>query len=75
MSVFEQLNPYVSLCQACGLIPYTIEYNLIIILKATNKFSIRIVVDYTLLFRIFYVRWLRERLSRMTYLTFSRTSA
>ena len=40
-----------------------------------NKFSIRIVVDYTLLFRIFYVRWLRERLSRMTYLTFSRTSA
>jgi gustatory receptor len=34
MSVFEQLNPFVSLCQACGLIPYTIEYNLI-----TNKFS------------------------------------
>ena len=34
MSVFEQLNPFVSLCQVCGLIPYTIEYNLI-----TNKFS------------------------------------
>lgn len=34
MSVFEQLNPFVSLCQACGLIPYTIEYNLI-----TNKLS------------------------------------
>ena len=34
MSVFEQLNPFFSLCQACGLIPYTIEYNLI-----TNKLS------------------------------------
>jgi len=34
MSVFEQLRPFVSLCQACGMIPYTMEYNLI-----TNKFS------------------------------------
>jgi hypothetical protein len=34
MSIFEQLRPFVSLCQACGMIPYTIEDNLI-----TNKFS------------------------------------
>lgn len=34
MSVFEQLRPFVGLCQACGMIPYTIENNLI-----TNKFS------------------------------------
>jgi gustatory receptor len=34
MSVFEQLRPFVSLCQACGLIPYTIENNL-----NTNKFA------------------------------------
>jgi len=34
MSVFEQLSPFVSLCQACGMIPYTIERNL-----ATNKFA------------------------------------
>ncbi len=34
MSVFEQLRQFVGLCQACGMIPYTIENNLI-----TNKFS------------------------------------
>lgn len=34
MSVFEQLRPFVGLCQACGMIPYTIENNSI-----TNKFS------------------------------------
>jgi uncharacterized membrane protein (DUF485 family) len=34
MSVFEQLNPFVSLCQACGMIPYTVERN-----SATNKFE------------------------------------
>ncbi|XP_045026257.1 uncharacterized protein LOC123470253 [Daphnia magna] len=27
MSVFEQLHPFVSLCQACGLIPYTMKRN------------------------------------------------
>jgi hypothetical protein len=34
MSVFEQLHPFVSLFQACGMIPYTIERNL-----ATQKFA------------------------------------
>ncbi|XP_057369965.1 putative gustatory receptor 28b [Daphnia carinata] len=34
MSVFEQLQPFVSLCQACGLIPYTIERN-----STTGKFE------------------------------------
>ncbi len=34
MSVFEQLRPFVGLCQACGMIPYTIENNLI-----TKQFS------------------------------------
>jgi hypothetical protein len=34
MSVFEQFRPFVGLCQACGMIPYTIENKLI-----TNKFS------------------------------------
>ncbi|XP_045026258.1 uncharacterized protein LOC116915416 [Daphnia magna] len=27
MSVFEQLQPFVSLCQACGFVPYTIKRN------------------------------------------------
>jgi gustatory receptor len=27
MSVFEKLDPFVSLCQACGMIPYTIKRN------------------------------------------------
>jgi uncharacterized membrane protein (Fun14 family) len=34
MSVFEQLSPFVSLCQACGMIPFTIEQN-----QITNKFE------------------------------------
>lgn len=34
MSVFEQLQPFVSLCQACGMIPFTIERNL-----TTGKFE------------------------------------
>ncbi|KAI9565924.1 hypothetical protein GHT06_009722 [Daphnia sinensis] len=33
MSVFDQLRPFVSLCQACGMFPYTIEENL-----TTKKF-------------------------------------
>lgn len=27
MSALEQLQPFFSLCQACGMIPYTIEYD------------------------------------------------
>lgn len=27
MPPLEQLRPFVSLCQACGLIPYTIKYD------------------------------------------------
>lgn len=34
MSVFEELRPFVSLCQACGMIPYTMENSFI-----TNKFA------------------------------------
>ncbi len=34
MSVFEQLHPFVSLFQACGMIPYTMERNL-----TTKKFA------------------------------------
>ncbi|KAI9565955.1 hypothetical protein GHT06_009753 [Daphnia sinensis] len=34
MSVFEQLQPFVSLCQACGLFPYRIERN-----STTGKFE------------------------------------
>jgi hypothetical protein len=34
MSIFEQLRPFVSLCQACGMMPFTVEQNLI-----TNKFE------------------------------------
>ncbi len=34
MSVFEQLRPFVSLCQACGFFPYTIENN-----SNTKKFE------------------------------------
>jgi hypothetical protein len=33
MSVFEHLRPLVSLCQACGMIPFTIEEN-----KISKKF-------------------------------------
>jgi hypothetical protein len=34
MSIFEQLGPFVSFCQACGMLPYTIKINL-----NTNKFE------------------------------------
>ncbi|KAI9565954.1 hypothetical protein GHT06_009752 [Daphnia sinensis] len=34
MSVFDQLQPFVSLCQACGLIPYTTKHN-----SVTGKFE------------------------------------
>ncbi|EFX66301.1 hypothetical protein DAPPUDRAFT_346876 [Daphnia pulex] len=34
MSVFDQLRPFVSFCQACGMIPFTIEQN-----QITNKFA------------------------------------
>ena len=47
MSIFEQLRPFVSLCQACGMIPYTIEDNLI-----TNTFS-----RFTFSFRNFTTWW------------------
>ena len=45
MSIFEQL--FVSLCQACGMIPYTIKDNLI-----TNKFS-----RFTFSYRNFTTWW------------------
>lgn len=35
MSPLEQLGPFVSLCQACGFMPYTIEYD------STNKKFLR----------------------------------
>jgi Kef-type K+ transport system membrane component KefB len=41
MSVFEHLRPLVSLCQACGMIPFTMEENVI-----SNKF-----VRFTFSFR------------------------
>jgi gustatory receptor len=47
MSVFEQLNPFVSLCQACGMIPYTVERN-----SATNKFE-----KFTFSFKHFTTWW------------------
>jgi len=34
MSVFEELRPFVGLCQACGMIPYSTEHDAI-----TNKFA------------------------------------
>ncbi|KAI9565956.1 hypothetical protein GHT06_009754 [Daphnia sinensis] len=34
MSVFDKLQPFVSLCQACGLIPYTLKRN-----STTGKFE------------------------------------
>jgi gustatory receptor len=34
MTIFEQLRPFISLCQACGMMPFTIEENLM-----TNKFA------------------------------------
>lgn len=37
MSVLEQLSPLVSLCQACGFMPYTVEYDPIT--KSYSKFS------------------------------------
>lgn len=47
MSVFEQLRPFVSLCQACGLIPYTLENSL-----STKKF-----IKFTFSFRHFTTIW------------------
>lgn len=47
MSIFEQLRPFVSLFQACGMIPFTMEDNLI-----SNKF-----VRFTVSFRRFTVWW------------------
>ena len=37
MSVFDQLRPFVSFCQACGFIPYVIEYEPTT--KKMSKFS------------------------------------
>lgn len=34
MSVFDKLSPFISLCQACGMIPFTIERD-----PATNTFA------------------------------------
>ncbi|XP_032776435.2 putative gustatory receptor 28b isoform X2 [Daphnia magna] len=47
MSVFEQLRPFVSLCQACGLIPYTMENSL-----STKKF-----IKFTFSLRHFTTIW------------------
>ncbi|KAI9565957.1 hypothetical protein GHT06_009755 [Daphnia sinensis] len=47
MSVFEQLRPFVSLCQACGLIPYTIENS-----ASTKKF-----IKFTFSFKHFTTFW------------------
>jgi len=47
MSVFEQLRPFVSLSQACGFFPYTIESNL-----NTKKF-----VRFTFSFRHLTTWW------------------
>lgn len=47
MSVFEQIRPFVNLCQACGMIPYAIENNLM-----TNKFS-----RFTFSFKHRVTRW------------------
>ncbi len=47
MSVFEKLGPFVSLCQACGMIPYTIKGNLV-----TNQFE-----KFTFSFKHFNTWW------------------
>ena len=47
MSIFEKLRPFVSFCQACGMIPFTIEQNSI-----TNKFT-----RFTFSFRRFTTWW------------------
>lgn len=47
MSVFEQIRPFVNLCQACGMIPYAIENNLM-----TNKFN-----KFTFSFKHRVARW------------------
>lgn len=41
MSVFEQLRPFVSLCQACGMIPFTVEQDLISKKFVRFTFSLR----------------------------------
>jgi hypothetical protein len=47
MSVFEKLGPFVSLCQACGMIPYTIKRN-----SGTNQFE-----KFTFSFKHFNTWW------------------
>lgn len=47
MSVFEKLGPFISLCQACGMIPYTIKGN-----SDTNKFE-----KFTFSFKHFNTWW------------------
>ncbi len=47
MSVFEQIRPFVNFCQACGMIPYAIENNLM-----TNKFN-----KFTFSFKHRVTRW------------------
>ncbi len=47
MSTLEQLRPFVSLCQACGMIPYVMEYDSI-----TKKF-----VRFTFSFKYFTTWW------------------
>lgn len=47
MSVFEELKPFVSLCQACGLIPYTMKNS-----ASTIKFE-----KFTFSFRQFTTFW------------------
>jgi hypothetical protein len=47
MSVFEQIRPFVNLCQACGMIPYAIENN-----SMTNTFS-----RFTFSFKHRVARW------------------
>lgn len=47
MSVFEQLQPFVSLCQACGFVPYTIKRN-----STTGKFE-----RFTFSFKNFITWW------------------
>lgn len=47
MTALEQLRPFISLCQACGMIPYVMEYDSI-----TKKF-----VRFTFSFKYFTTWW------------------
>jgi uncharacterized membrane protein (Fun14 family) len=47
MSVFEELRPFVGLCQACGMIPYSMEHEVI-----NNKF-----IGFTLSFNRLVTWW------------------